>query len=66
MEKICKSFGANNVLTEVNFKLGAGEMCALLGDNGTGKTTFIRVLLGEHAHGRWSGRLHPSGAEPDQ
>ena len=46
MEKICKSFGANNVLTEVNFKLGAGEICALLGENGAGKSTLMNILGG--------------------
>ena len=46
MEKICKSFGANNVLTEVNFKLEAGEICALLGENGAGKSTLMNILGG--------------------
>ena len=46
MEKICKSFGANNVLTEVNFQLDAGEICALLGENGAGKSTLMNILGG--------------------
>ncbi len=46
MEKICKSFGANNVLTEVNFRLDAGEICALLGENGAGKSTLMNILGG--------------------
>ena len=46
MEKIYKSFGANNVLTEVNFKLDAGEICALLGENGAGKSTLMNILGG--------------------
>ena len=46
MEKICKSFGSNNVLTEVNFTLGAGEICALLGENGAGKSTLMNILGG--------------------
>jgi len=46
MEKICKSFGANNVLTEVNFSLAAGEICALLGENGAGKSTLMNILGG--------------------
>ena len=46
MEKICKSFGANNVLTEVNFSLEAGEICALLGENGAGKSTLMNILGG--------------------
>ena len=46
MEKICKSFGANNVLTDVNFQLAAGEICALLGENGAGKSTLMNILGG--------------------
>ena len=46
MEKIYKSFGANNVLTEVNFKLAQGEICALLGENGAGKSTLMNILGG--------------------
>ena len=46
MEKIYKSFGANNVLTDVGFKLGAGEICALLGENGAGKSTLMNILGG--------------------
>ena len=46
MEKICKSFGANNVLTDVSFRLEAGEICALLGENGAGKSTLMSVLFG--------------------
>jgi len=46
MEKICKSFGANNVLTEVDFTLAAGEICALLGENGAGKSTLMNILGG--------------------
>ena len=48
MEKICKSFGANNVLTEVNFSLAAGEICALLGENGAGKSTLMKILSGAY------------------
>ena len=46
MDKINKSFGANNVLTDVDFRLAPGEICALLGENGAGKSTLMNILGG--------------------
>ncbi len=46
MEKIRKSFGANDVLQDVDFRLDEGEICALIGENGAGKSTLMNILGG--------------------
>lgn len=44
---IYKSFGDKQVLKDVNLTLMRGEKTALIGPNGTGKTTLIKILLKE-------------------
>lgn len=46
---IGKRFGALTALTDVDMDINRGEVLALLGDNGAGKTTFIKILAGAHA-----------------
>lgn len=41
-----RSFGARSVLRGLSFSVRAGEVYALLGRNGAGKTTAMRILLG--------------------
>jgi ATP-binding cassette subfamily F protein uup len=48
-EGVHKSFGERQVLKAVDFRLQRGERVGLVGPNGVGKTTFLRVLLGELA-----------------
>lgn len=43
---LAKSFGDNNVLRDVNFAAHRGEMVALLGANGSGKSTALRIVAG--------------------
>ena len=42
-----KAFGDRSLFSDVELTVEGGERIALLGDNGTGKTTFIKCLLGE-------------------
>lgn len=43
---ISKSFPGVKALSDVNIKIRQGEVVALLGENGAGKSTFIKVLSG--------------------
>ncbi|MDO5152825.1 MAG: ABC-F family ATP-binding cassette domain-containing protein [Eubacteriales bacterium] len=47
MKNVSKAFGERVLFSDVNLNVEGGERIALLGDNGTGKTTFIRCLLGD-------------------
>ena len=47
MKGVSKSFGDRVLFSDINLSVEGGERIALLGDNGTGKTTFIKCLLGE-------------------
>ena len=47
MKNVAKSFGERTLFSDVNLNVVGGERIALLGDNGTGKSTFIKCLLGD-------------------
>ena len=44
MEKISKSFPGVKALDSVHFELKRGEVHAIAGENGAGKSTFMKVL----------------------
>jgi len=46
-KNLSKSFGDRILFHDVNLNVESGERIAILGDNGTGKSTFIKCLLGE-------------------
>lgn len=46
---ITKEFPGVRALDNVHFKLKPGEIHALMGENGAGKSTFIKVITGVHA-----------------
>ncbi len=61
LEHICKSFGAVQALRDVTFSVNQGEIHTLLGENGAGKSTIIKILSGEYTPDQ--GRLIVDGEE---
>jgi Cu-processing system ATP-binding protein len=68
---LSKSFGKMKALDGVNVRMNAGQAISLVGPNGSGKTTFLKCLLGlvipdsgdvtlngEHILGSWNYRRH--------
>ena len=53
-KQMCAGYGAVEVVKDLDLVVHAGEVVALLGVNGAGKTTIVRAL---------SGQLKPSGGE---
>ena len=45
-EHISKKYGAVTALTDVNLHLGYGEILGLIGDNGAGKSSLLKILCG--------------------
>jgi ABC-type sugar transport system ATPase subunit len=43
---VTRAFGAVQALREINFELARGEVHALLGENGAGKSTFTKIVTG--------------------
>ena len=50
VRNISKYFGNVIALKDVSCRVGAGEVTCVLGDNGAGKSTFIKILSGVHQH----------------
>ena len=47
LKNLSKAFGDRTLFSDVNLNVEGGERIAILGDNGTGKSTFIKCLLGD-------------------
>lgn len=46
VNKIKKSFGYSNLFENISFDIKSNEKIALIGDNGTGKTTILKMIMG--------------------
>ncbi|MDT7788805.1 MAG: ribose transport system ATP-binding protein [Pseudonocardiales bacterium] len=60
VEHLVKSFHGNRAVDDVTFEVGRGEIVALLGENGAGKSTVIKMLAGVHRPD--SGTIEVDGA----
>jgi len=66
MQGIGKLYAGNRVLRDVNLRLKAGEIHAVLGENGAGKSTFMNILFGMsviHSTGGFEGKISINGQE---
>ncbi|MHB1276644.1 MAG: ATP-binding cassette domain-containing protein, partial [Candidatus Humimicrobiaceae bacterium] len=48
VKNLSKEFPGVKALTDFNFDLYEGEVHALIGENGAGKSTFIKILSGAY------------------
>jgi ATP-binding cassette subfamily F protein 3 len=44
----CIAFGENTVLSGIDFEINKSEKIALIGRNGCGKTTLLKLIVGEY------------------
>lgn len=59
---LTKRFPGVLAVDAVDLTINAGEIMALLGQNGAGKSTIIQVLAGVHPHGSYDGEIELNGA----
>ncbi|MGK9172635.1 ABC transporter ATP-binding protein [Yokenella regensburgei] len=68
INNVWQEYGPHVVLERLNLQVNAGEFCSMVGASGCGKSTFLRLLLGQEAPSR--GTLSLDGkalsAEPDR
>lgn len=67
VSKVWQEYGSQVVLENLDLHVAQGEFCTLVGASGCGKSTFLRLLLGQERASRGSIRLdgQPIPAEPD-
>ena len=60
ISELSKSFGERTLFSGIDLEVAGGERIALLGDNGTGKSTFIKIVMEEEYPDSGSVYLGPS------
>jgi len=47
VKNLCFGYGSERILNKINFSVRQGDFTAIIGSNGTGKSTLLKLLLGE-------------------
>jgi len=56
-QELSKSYGSFQAVKKLNLKIGKGSICAFLGQNGAGKSTTIKMLLGMSRPSSGTGKI---------
>ena len=60
IKRLAKSFEGRTLFSDVDLEVEGGERIALLGDNGTGKSTLLKIILGEETADAGKVRMGPT------
>lgn len=59
VSNLCKAYGGETILAGVSFVINPGDRVGLVGPNGCGKTTLLRIIVGDERADRGSVRTSP-------
>ena len=61
ISNVSKTYGDDTILANVSFVVNPGDRAGLVGPNGCGKTTLLRIIVGQEKPDQGSVRLSPAG-----